>query len=116
MKSKCFNSFIWQFNDLKSNTTVSNFCLLLVLYCGFCPKNGVKFDDVTVTFLCIIMNFIRKLTLILTYQTLKIFKIECDLHDRKIGQLLFSEECDGIRSCHPPQHSLCLILGPRWQV
>ena len=45
---KCFNPLIFQFNDLRSaclvssdkyNSTVSNFCLLLVMYYGFWPKN-----------------------------------------------------------------------------
>ena len=49
LMKKCYNSFIFYFNDLKStgsvksdrnNTTVSSFCLLLVIYYGFWPKMG----------------------------------------------------------------------------
>ena len=48
LRKKCYNSFMVQFNYLKStgsmesdraNTEVSNLCLLLVIYYGFWPKN-----------------------------------------------------------------------------
>ena len=64
-------SFFFQFNNFKStgsdrnNTTVSNLCLLLVIYYGFWPKKWVKifivqsfwlkFDDVTVTLSLIVL-------------------------------------------------------------
>ena len=41
---KCYNSFIRQLNDLKSKSERQhyciNFCLLLVIYCGFGQKMG----------------------------------------------------------------------------
>ena len=66
---KCYNSFIFQSNDLKStgsvysdinNTTVSNFCLLLIIYMVFgqkiVPSFRLKFDDVNVALSLIVLS------------------------------------------------------------
>ena len=90
-----FNLMTWKAQiRCKVIYTRSNFCLILVIYCGFWPKNGsksfvpsfqLKFDDVTATLSLIALsrNIFHKLILILYYSMPTLVKIECHLHGQK---------------------------------
>ena len=132
MKTKCYNSLIRQFDELKNtglvkrhrgNATVSNFGLLLVVYYGFwqkwvkiliVPLFWLKFDDATVALSLIVFHefFLYKLTLYYLTSYRNLLRLNVIFTVRKIGQILLNEK--GVEPPPDPRSNLfCLILRPR---